>query len=159
MSMIGNLLSVNLLALEKLKADPTLIDSYIYPEPENYLDLHKAWAGIHFTLAGTPFGVSADPLSWAVLGGSDIGEDVGYGPARFLTPEQVIAVAKSLDDLSEQQFRARFDQSALNANDVYPSSDWSHSEELEDLVGHYLKLVAYYRVAADKNDAMLIWLS
>jgi hypothetical protein len=159
MSMVAKLLALNSFELERLKADPLLLDSYLWPEPETLFDLHKSWAGIHFVLTGSTFETGANPIFWAVLGGEGIGEDFGYGPVRFLVPEEVALVAKTLDNLSEKEFRSKYDPVALTKNQVYPFVEWSNSEVLEDLAAHYLKMANYYRAAAIQHDAMLLWLS
>src|SRR5690349_11334743 len=59
---------------------------------ENRLDLDKAWHGLHFLLTGTDWG-GTPPLNFIVAGGETIGDvDVGYGPARAFTPEQLAEI-------------------------------------------------------------------
>ncbi|TAL31508.1 MAG: DUF1877 family protein [Alphaproteobacteria bacterium] len=158
MGMICNFSSLDLATLEKLKADPKLIDSYIWPLPKSYLDLHKYWHGIHFILADDEIGPGPEPISWAVLGGTYIGEDVGYGPARFLMPEQVKMVSESFDAINESQFRAKFDPKKFEVKEIYPTWEWD-SKGLDFLVEYYHKLVDFYRAAASRGDGMLIWLN
>jgi hypothetical protein len=95
-----------------------------------------------------------------VLGGAPIGEDVGYGPARILTPEQLKLVSKSFEEIDLEKFRKKFDPRSMD-RDIYPGGTWvkEGDEGLEYLVEYYKKLVLFYRAAAGRNDGMLIWLS
>jgi hypothetical protein len=74
------------------------------------LRIDKSWHGIHFLLTGSAWG-GKPPLSNAVLGGKEFGQDLGYGPARYLTPDQVKEVAAALDEITEATLRAQFSSS------------------------------------------------
>jgi hypothetical protein len=54
---------------------------------EDGLNLEKSWHVLHYLLTGKAE-KAPPPVGNAVLGGQDIGGDRGYGPARFLTPQQ-----------------------------------------------------------------------
>src|SRR5687768_4410646 len=100
MSMIGNFTAIRPDQLAVLVADPDLVSSFLYPEdgvdkPINHLDIDKAWHAIHYTLNGSVW-EGEGPLSWVILGGQELGEDVGYGPVRYLDPTQVKSVAAAL---------------------------------------------------------------
>src|SRR5262245_17894050 len=94
MSMIGNFLAISKEQLVSLIAIPESIDSFVFPQDdygihEDVLDIGKAWHGIHFLLTGSTWH-GDPPLSWVVMGGVPIGPDIfGYGPVRYLLPEQV----------------------------------------------------------------------
>jgi len=62
--------------------------------PGHSISIDKAWHGLHYLLCGAPEPV-AGPLGQAVFGGTDIGEDQGYGPARYFTPTQVAEIRRS----------------------------------------------------------------
>lgn len=146
--------------MERLTAHPDQIEEYLFPddgEPENYIDVDKAWHGIHYLLTGTA-GEGTTPLSWAVLGGKEIGEDVGYGPARLLTAEQVKKISEVL--LNEDDFKAAFAPEAMEAAQIYPDVIWVRDgqESLEYLVENYRELVAFYRAAALRGDGAILWL-
>lgn len=51
------------------------------------LRLEKSWHVLHYVLSGSAEVVTS-PLSQALLGGREVGNDVGYGPARILEPRQ-----------------------------------------------------------------------
>jgi len=112
MGMVGCFAAVNSDTQKKMRSDPSLIEGFLYPddgdgEPENSIDVDKSWHGIHFVLTGRSDG-GEGPLAMAVLGGDEVGDDVGYGPARFLAPGQVKEVAAALETLTIDDFKARF---------------------------------------------------
>lgn len=106
MGMIGCFTSLSPDALQRLRNEPDLIEDYLYPddgdsEPPNYIDLDKAWHGVHYLLTGQAYG-GQEPESLAVVGGEEFGPEMGIGPARFLTVEQVARVASALSALGLQ---------------------------------------------------------
>ena len=95
----------------------TLIED---PQPPTGLDIEKAWHGIHYLLNGTPFTANG-PLGAVILGGQDIGSDLGYGPPRVLTAPQVREVSQALMALPPDHLPKRFDPKAMDSADVYPT--------------------------------------
>ncbi len=118
------------------------------------LSLDKAWHGIHFLLTGT-IEEAPPPLGDAILGGTEIGEDLGYGPARYLTPEQVREVAQALAGISTEEFARRFDLQKIRQAGVYALE---HDTTAEYCVSYFEKMTAYYRDAAANGNAMLLYL-
>ena len=57
--------------------------------------IEKAWHGVHYLLCGRAV-PGTGLASQAVMGGTDVGDDLGYGPARYFTPDQVAAMAREL---------------------------------------------------------------
>lgn len=166
MSMVGCFATVRPQKLKELRADPNLLEEYLYPDDgdadENwplYCDLDKAWHGIHFLLTGRADG-GEEPLSWAVLGGTEFGPDVGYGPARFLTPEQVRIVAAALQALPSSMLANRYKPAQMDAAGIYPEI-WVRDgdEGLSYLLESYKQLQTFYNDAAARGDAALLWMS
>lgn len=126
---------------------------------EKSIDVDKAWHGIHYLLVGDAWD-GEPPLANVVLGGTEIGGDVGYGSARYLTADAVQAVADALRDITPESFRARYVASELSQNDIYPEI-WDDPDD--DAVGYlaywYETLRAYYLDAAAKGHAMLKYLN
>jgi len=52
--------------------------------PGHSVSLDKAWHGLHYLLCGA-LEPAPGPLGQAVFGGTEIGEDPGYGPARYFS--------------------------------------------------------------------------
>ncbi len=120
---------------------------------EEGLNLEKSWHVLHYLLTGKAE-EAPPPLGNAILGGKEIGDDLGYGPARFLTPPQVREVATALAAISKDELAARFDLNAMIAAHIYPVRDES---ELE-LAQHYFEhLSRYYAHAAASSNAMLLY--
>jgi hypothetical protein len=123
--------------------------------PADELGLGKAWHGIHFLLSGKAEG-GRGPWSDAIMGGTAVGGDMGYGPARILSPAQVAKVAAALQTLAPAAFKKRFDARKLDAAEIYPN-DWEDSGA-EMLEQSYAELRDFYRRAAAQKSAVIIWL-
>jgi Domain of unknown function (DUF1877) len=120
---------------------------------EDGLSLEKSWHVLHYLLTGKAE-EAPPPLGNAILGGQQIGEDLGYGPARFLTPQAVREVATALNAISKDDLRKRFDLKAMMAAKIYPVRDQSELRLAQD----YFALVSrYYAEAAAAGNAMLLW--
>jgi len=150
--------------INQLKADPGQIEEFLFPddgdsEPPNCMDVDKAWHCIHFMLTGEADEGPA-PLSLAILGGEEIGDDVGYGPARVLQPGQVRDIAVALSRIDEPAFKARFDPQAMLTANIYLSEMCVRDgdDALDYLLEKYLALVEFYRAAADRDDGVILWL-
>ncbi len=118
------------------------------------LNLDKSWHGIHFLLTGKT-DEAPPPLGNAILGGTEIGEDLGYGPARYLTPDQVREAAQALSAITSEDFARRFDPQTIRQAGVYALENDATADYC---VQYFEKLVAYYRDAAAKGNAMLLYL-
>ncbi|MGC4764489.1 YfbM family protein [Micromonospora sp. DT46] len=160
MVFIGRRLSVEEMAA--VLADPTAVDELIYgdlddeaemPEPE--LDLDKSWHGIHYLLTGTAWEIG-EGAGAAILGGDEIGQDGGYGPARLLDPYTVRVIATGLDAVDVETLRARFDPSAMAAADIYPAIWTNGIDEFDHLMLQFTELRRFYRAAAVNGQAVLL---
>jgi len=83
---------------EAYLAQPSPVD-----DPERLYDLTNSWMAVHYLLTGeitTSQSAVPPPLIYVVMGGTPISDvDVGYGPPRYLTPEQVKEAADALNGL------------------------------------------------------------
>ena len=144
--------------------DPAQVSALLYgdlddedaemPDPE--LDLDKSWHGMHYLLTGTAWEVD-EGAGAAILGGDEIGEDGGYGPARLLQPEAVRAVATALDAVDDETLRARFNPTMMMSAGIYPEIWTDDPEILDDYLMAYLDaLRQFYRTAATHGQAVLL---
>lgn len=120
------------------------------------LEIDKAWHGVHYLLTGSAQDAEG-PLGQAILGGTEIGDDGGYGPARYLLPEEVKGVAIALENVADDQLRNRYDAAALSAANVYPGG-WDDPDNLEWLLEAVGKLQSFYRGAAANGSAALLFI-
>jgi hypothetical protein len=120
------------------------------------LDIQKAWHGLHFLLAGS-IDLTPELPARAILGGTEIGEDTGYGPPRYHDAKAVVAIADALSSISPEAFGKRYDADALNAADVYPGG-WEDEENRDWLIDAYTDVLAFYRGVAARGNAALLYL-
>src|SRR5205814_4561024 len=84
------------------------------------ISLDKAWHGLHYLLCGAAE-PAPGPLGQAVLGGTEIGEDLGYGPARYFTAAQTSQIAQALQPPGlEATVRAPFKLAEITSLGLYP---------------------------------------
>jgi hypothetical protein len=150
--------------LQRLRDDPDEIEEFLYPnggndEPPNYLDLDKCWHGLHYLLTGETYG-GKPPLSQAVLGGVEFGEDGGYGPARYLEASDVRDIAGALAHVTPGALAQRFNPDDMEAKQIYPDI-WANErdEALDFLLDGFSNLKKFYTDAAARGDAVVQWIA
>ncbi len=128
-----------------------LADGDLGPE----LNVQKDWGALNYLLAGDAHVPGAEPPANAVLGGVEVGEDVGYGPMRLLTVTEVAAVADALRALGIDALLARYDGAAMDAAGVYPGG-WSDPLNLDSVAQSARRLVAFYAAARDAGHGVAL---
>lgn len=125
------------------------------------LDIDKSWHGIYFLLTREASfeTVNESLVGQAILGGEEIGEDLGYGPLRFLDVSKVIEINRELSIIPMNELASRFDIEKLNKEEIYPSDGNWTLEDKDYLLEHYLELVKFYNLAAKNEEAVLLLLS
>jgi Domain of unknown function (DUF1877) len=117
------------------------------------VSLDKAWHGLHYLLCGAP-DPAPGPLGQAVFGGSEIGEDQGYGPARYFSPAQVAEIAGALQAPGlEGELRARFDGPAMTQLGIYPGG-WE-TDDGDWLIEAFRTLRDFYAAARKAEQAVV----
>ena len=107
-------------------------------------DLDKAWHGIHYLLTGTAW-EGAEPLNFIVCGGTEVGDvDVGYGPARVFSSDDVKTIAAALVDLDERVLRERFNPEEMMSLEIYPEI-WDREPDDDDTLGYCIEYIADLR--------------
>lgn len=149
MSMCVTLYRVTRTEVERLIRFELSVDALLdqdVVDDSRIVELDKMWNAVHWLLTGTS--MSPDGLGRILLGGSEVGDDVGYGPARLVGPDEVKQLAQKLEGLDEAVLAARWDPSAMTAAGVYPQV-WDEPDVLEEEVLPSLRSVlALYRAAA-----------
>ncbi|WP_104904996.1 DUF1877 family protein [Nostoc sp. 'Lobaria pulmonaria (5183) cyanobiont'] len=136
--------------------------------------MDKAWHVIHFLLTKDsswqachlPFLICENsdwdglPLVNAVMGGTPIEEnDRDFTAVRYLTNREVKQIAEALPKITEAGFQERLNQAVRLNPDIYKSTVWLEDNLLEDLTAIKQEIIEYYQDAADKENAMLLYLS
>lgn len=121
------------------------------------LDLHKSWHGLHWLMCQSVW-EGPEPYRSAILGGEEIGEDIGYGPPRLVEPAKVEEVAQALSMLSAAQVMKRYDGIAMDRDDVYPGNFAEDSDWKIELRRDYERLRKFYEETAAQGGGMLSWI-
>jgi len=101
-----------------LLGDTDAIETFLFGEdcdfPRNVFDLDKAWHTIHYLLTGC-LETDGSVLGDAILGGRELGPNLGYGAARLLDPQRVKEIDAALRtvDLKSRIEAARPDELLL----------------------------------------------
>ena len=162
MSMIGCYCRLSKAKLAALKKNPSSVVAFLTTEddPTRHIDIDKAWDAIHFLLNGQK-GEGSGPLHDAVLGGEVLAQDIffAYGPVRCLTPSDVKKTVQALADVPADELLKRFDAELLNDKEIYPRAWTGKKQDLEYIKNNYLRLVEFFGIAADRGEAMLLYIN
>lgn len=158
MGMIAHFCRIDSATLEKLRADDSLLESYLYGDDETpaNIDIEKAWHGLHYLLTANN---DNQTLAETILGGEGFGQEMDYGPARLLDAPLVADIAAALDQLDEAALSAAYAPQAMQDAGIYPEVWVDEGQEaLDYLLIYYRTLQAFYRTAAANGEAVLTWL-
>lgn len=163
MSMIGNYLKLSRGQLAQIVSERSKPEDFTDPEDGGYspdaLDIDKTWHLIHFLLTGNAWGGEA-PLADAVLGGHELPDtDAGYGPFRYLEPEEVKLTAQALAGITSEALWSRFDAKKAEAAEIYPMPWGGDDGDREYIRQHFEALKQYFAKAAASDSAMLLYLN
>jgi hypothetical protein len=164
MSMIANLLRVTKADLDAYLNDSSLLEESVYNdevENPNLVDMDKSWDGILFLLTGQNFANTEHPLAKVLFSGQLIDEeqDLGYGPAHYLTPEQVVELNAQIANISIVDLKQKYDPKKMNEIEVYPSI-WDEGDEAFDYLAQYFKdLQQVYADAAKNGEAVITFVN
>lgn len=164
MSMIGNLLRVTNSELEEYLQDSSLLENRVYDdeaeEDSNLVDIDKSWEGILFLLTGQNLENSDHPLARTLFSGQlvDEDQDLGYGPAQYLTPDQVKEVNAEISKITIDEISKNYDPKKMNELGIYPNV-WNEEESLEYLTDYFKTVQEVYSKAAQNNQAIITFLN
>ncbi|HZC45240.1 MAG TPA: YfbM family protein, partial [Candidatus Acidoferrum sp.] len=117
------------------------------------ISIDKAWHGVHYLLCGQAE-PGSDLASQAVMGGTEIGDDLGYGPARYFEADEVTALARQLTRPNlEAEMTARFDPAQMAKLGIYPSQFSAGDEKW--LMDAFRQLRQFYVDASAANLAVV----
>ena len=170
MGMSSIFLRVSLEDLQKFVGKGDLFLEYIasiysYEDDEIgevLLDLDKSWDGLIYLLTGSSLhNAPKDSFASLFFSGQliDPEQDVGYGPAHYLTPDQVKRYWQKLEQLNKDVLRSRYDASMMNDAEVYPNYWTDDNEEIDYLMTIFEELLAFMQVAVEEEAAIITYLS
>jgi hypothetical protein len=162
--MKGKLLRVPSSLLEEYMDDSSLLKERIQAVNNDpaLLELDKSWEGLFYLLTGFSIDKhqsAKPPLSWVILSHQIIDEeqDLGNGPAHYLTPSQVQLVSDALSSVSEEDLRLKYDSATMMQLAVYPQI-WNEEDALPYLVDYFNKLKPFYEKAANQGEAIISYI-
>ncbi len=159
--MIANLLRVSNDELEAYKKNSSALEDRIYSEEvtedKNLTDIEKAWGGILFLLTGQGIDNLNHPLAGVLFSGQLIDEDqdMGYGPANYLSPAQVSEFNVQLSKITEEELRRNFDADKMTELEIYPTI-WDEGDQAFDYLNEYFKVLQQVFADAAKNSQAII---
>ncbi|KNY25514.1 YfbM family protein [Pseudobacteroides cellulosolvens] len=160
MSMIGNYLLVDEGLIHGIISGKIGISEILYNtehSDDEYLDIDKSWHAIHYILCGQCWDGEL-PYFNAVLGGTIINdEDIGYGPARYLTPSEIKEVHEAIKNITEDEFKNKFDCKELVANDIYPQ--FSSNDDVDYVWSYFTMVQNIFEKASQNGKYMLLYIN
>lgn len=119
--------------------------------------LEKNWHVLHYALNGTAEG-GEGPLRFAVFGDRAFPEmnDVDYGPARYLRPEQVKTVSDALQQVEPSNLLSKLDYADARKKRIYLDhtlndlGNWSYLPDL------FVEFRTFYADAAECGNGMIM---
>lgn len=119
------------------------------------IEIEKSWHGLHFILNGDPWkGTGA--LSHVVLGGTEVGEDAGYGRPRYVNPFQVVQVSTALERISDEDFEARVQNANFAGKGIYCYEDSVCEDDVEELLFYFNEVKKFFREVANRGNGVLV---
>ena len=165
MSMIANFLRVTKAELEEFLNDSSLLESRIYNDESDeedpcLVDIDQSWDGIVFLLTGKSFENNTHPLAKVLFSDQLIDEeqDLGYGPAQYVTAEQVKELHDQIATISTDELRKRFDAGKMKEAGVFPDV-WENPDTVDYLIEYFETIKEVYALAAKKDEAIITFIN
>jgi Domain of unknown function (DUF1877) len=129
---------------------------------ERALSLEKSWHMLHYLFTGH-VGTGHAPGD-LLLSGQELGDDVGYGPARLHDQSRTSDFSRFLDGQDLARLRAHTDFDAMNRAGVLygsgePADEVLHKMLHEEIAIYFQLLRDYVRAMADKGNGLVVWIS
>jgi hypothetical protein len=119
------------------------------------MEVEKSWHGLHYVLNGDPWKGSG-ALSHVVMGGTEVGEDAGYGRPHYVNPFQVVQASTALDRITDAEFEQRVRKTDFSGKDIYCYDDKLHSEDIAELVHYFKEVRKFFHDAAERSNGVLV---
>jgi hypothetical protein len=162
MAMIGNLRPATEAEIARLQANPSEITRFLYGSESDGCDrvvLDKAWHAIHFVLNGSRLG-GVEPLNFLVDEGTPIGEvDVGFGPARVVSSDQVRELAEAVGRIPPEDVARRVDLKRFDDEAIYPGNWQRNGYDKNYVVSHYRDMRELVVRAAERGQGLILYIN
>jgi len=162
MGMTAFLIRVTAAELDAYRQQPDLLRQRYFGvagslQGDNVYDLDKSWDGIIFLLTGKNSSDLSEPLSRIFFSNQliDKNQDLGTGPAHFLTPAQVKALHDQVSTVVPASLKERFNAALMKEVGVYPNNVWDEPEVDDYLIEYFETVQEAFTVAAQNKEAML----
>ena len=163
MSMIGYLMRVTQSELDEFLNDSSLLETKIEEviDSDQIVDIDKSWDGIVYLLTGAGVATAEGPLLKVLFSGQliDAEQDLGYGPAHYLTASQVSLLSDEISRISAEDLRLRFNAEEMNRLEVYPAIWDDDKDTFTYLADNFESVKAVYADAAERGEAIITFLS
>lgn len=175
MSMICSVLGLSPMQIKALRATPALATAVAMAAEgvgrgdlrqlgplQEPLSLEKSWHIQHYLFTGSVD--NANPPGGALLGGEELGEDIGYGPVRLHDEKATAEFARFLETLDLMSLQERMNLGEMARIGIYGVPMGSipdaldESELQEELEYFFPQLRDYVLKVAEKQGGLLVWL-
>ena len=164
MGMVLSIVQFSAAKLQEYLDEPDKFEFELRSLEDNKIDkpvyLDKSWEAIHFILTGNKIGSGEPPLSLAVYSEQffDKEQDLGMGPASYLTPEQVKEMNSWLEMFDDDYVKGRYDITKMNELRIYQHPWSANPVVFEYVLDNFQKLKAFYKEVASKDHAIASYL-
>lgn len=164
--MILNLIRVSQSDLDSYLLEPDNFEIKINKEEtyttDCFLELDKAWDAVQFAITGSGIANMGEksPLSRTLFSEQflDAEQDLGYGPAHYLTEHQVKETNIELQKLDLIQLKESIDLNEMVQENVYPGG-WTDDGAKDYLFDYLDDLLKFYQSASNNNEAILTYMT
>ena len=85
-------------------------------------------------------------------------QDLGYGSAQYLNPNQVKETYSELEKITDDILKSKINGSEMNKIGIYPEI-WTESESHEFLIESFREFKEFYKKASENNEAIITFLN
>ena len=153
--------------IQDLEADPSIIEDVIEElkdynqeleeSDKVYLDLDKSWSMLSFLITKK---FKDSEFGFLTKSGETVGDiDLGYGPARYLSPDSVRKIVRHFGNTSIKDLWQGLALADVPEKERYPFSvDEPLEEVLENLSTHFAKLKDFLARTTKLGRGILVYM-
>lgn len=136
MSMTGNYLLIDEDIFQDIMSNKisifSILDNPKYFNSEEYLNIGASWDIIHYAICGEQW-EGNPPYNYVVLGGKRINdENVGYGPARYLSPTQIKEAYEVIKDVNQDEWTTKYNWDKILHDVLYSKTTDGNNDDIDD---------------------------